>query len=213
MFHIVLDFFFPRKSLLGTEGKWLTEEERRSLQIHPYVEWTEDLRARGLHSLDHLVAACPYKKHGVLQKAIHTFKYKRIRALSTDLAFMIAQSAEQVGRPSSGTLCPVPLHWTRKFSRGFNQAEYLARDVSLQIKAHYQILLRRTRSTGHQAWRTRERRLLALNDAFAVVASEVPSHVVLIDDLATTGATLDECARVLKNAGAVWVEAWVVAQG
>lgn len=213
MLQLILDFFFPRKSLKGIEGEWLTEEERRALRIHPYVEWTEDLRARGIHSLDHLVAACTYKKQGILQKAIHTFKYKRIRALSVDLAFMIVQSAEQVGRPFTATLCPVPLHWSRKFSRGFNQAELLAEEVSQSMHAPYAQLLKRSRATGHQAWRSRHNRLLALHDAFAVITTDVPTHVVLIDDLATTGATLDECARVLKCAGALWVEAWVVAQG
>ncbi len=213
MFSNLLDFFFPRRSLLGIEGEWLTEEERRMLVVHPYGEWTDNLRARGVVSLDHLVAACTYKKQGLIQKAIHTFKYKRIKTLYSDFAKMIAQSANGVGRPSDLTVCPVPLHWTRKFTRGFNQAELLARAVAARTRSPYQELLKRTRPTGHQAWRTREQRLHALCNAFEVIGTDIPKRVVLIDDLATTGATLDECARVLKEAGVEWVEAWVVAQG
>lgn len=214
MVQFILDFFFPRRSLFGTEGKWLTEQERRALQVRPYVEWTEDLRARNIHHLDHLVAACPYKKSSVLQKAIHTFKYKRIRMLSLDLAHMISESATHVGRPLDGVICPVPLHWTRVFSRGFNQSEELAKHVSQQLHLPSGNFIKRKRPTGHQAWRSRSERLRALAHAFQVVRSEkVPRRIILIDDLCTTGTTLDECARVLKEAGAQWVEAWVVAQG
>lgn len=213
MLNNLLDFFFPRRSLLGTEGEWLTEEERRSLRIQPHVEWSSDLRNRGIQHLDHLVAACTYQKSAVIQKAIHTFKYKRIRALNEDLSQMIIKSAELVGRSRACTVCPVPLHWTRRFSRGFNQAELLARTVARETRAPYYELLRRTRPTGHQAWRTRAKRLQAMRNAFAITTKEVPSCVVLIDDIATTGTTLDECARVLKQAGVQRVEAWVVAQG
>ena len=214
MIHHLLDFVFPRTSLSGVEGEWLTEEERRQLKVHPYVEWTEDLRARGLHSLDHLVAACHYQKDAHIQKAVHTFKYKRIPVLALDLARMIAEAADSVGRPTSIPLCAVPLHWTRQFARGFNQAELLAAEISRvkKIPMAYH-LLKRTRPTGHQAHRQRSARLSSLHGAFSVGEGIVSERVVLIDDLSTTGATLDECARVLKDAGAKWVEGWVVAQG
>ena len=75
-------------------------------------------------------------------------------------------------------------------------------------------LLKRVRATGHQAWRGRAERLISVKGAFGLSKGKsVPDRVILIDDLATTGATLDACAKALKDAGANYVEAWVVAHG
>ena len=78
----------------------------------------------------------------------------------------------------------------------------------------YSNLLKRVRDTGHQAWRSREERLCSMLNAFTVRRGvTVPSHVILIDDIATTGATLDACAKALKSSGVQTVDAWVVARG
>ncbi|MBT7928906.1 ComF family protein, partial [Candidatus Peregrinibacteria bacterium] len=73
----------------------------------------------------------------------------------------------------------------------------------------------RTRPTGHQARRTRSERLVALNGAFKCVAERSDSNktVILVDDLSTTGATLNACAKTLKEAGFNNVIGWVVAHG
>lgn len=213
MFTTLLDYLFPRRSLLGKEGVEVTEEEEHMLTVHPYTEWQEDLRARGLSSLDHLVAACPYREYTLLRQAIHALKYRRVRALIPSFARMIALSTYEVGRSRDGILCPVPLHWARRFARGFNQAELLARSVSALTGIPVLPLLSRTRATGHQAWRSKAERLHALDSSFVARGEFFPKRVILIDDLCTTGATLDECARTLKRNGVEWVEAWVIAQG
>jgi predicted amidophosphoribosyltransferase len=71
--------------------------------------------------------------------------------------------------------------------------------------------LRRVRPTGHQAWRSHDERRLAMCDAFT--AKDVPAHVLLIDDVATTVSTLDACAQVLKSAGATQVHGLAIALG
>ncbi len=113
----------------------------------------------------------------------------------------------------SAVLCPVPLHWSRKFQRGFNQAELLAKKVATSRGVTMKNLLKRVRPTGLQAWRKRAERFEAMQDTFRPAQSSVPEHVILIDDLSTTGATLDACAKALKEAGAKRVEGWVVAHG
>jgi ComF family protein len=106
---------------------------------------------------------------------------------------------------------PVPLHASRRRERGFNQAEDLARSIGLPIVA----ALRRVRRTPPQADLPAGKRHGNVRGAFAP-GSDCPSItgriVVLIDDVSTTGATLDACARVLKDAGAREVRALTAAR-
>lgn len=192
----------------------MTNGEYAALAGPPVVQRKEELRGRGLDALDCLRAASWYEGD-LLKRAIKTLKYRRVRRLAEVLGDLVVEKV--VGRmemENDGVvLCPVPLHWTRRFARGFNQAELIARAVSGRTGIPVARLLRRTRPTGSQTKRRRVERLKALDDAFAVAARNVPVRVVLMDDLSTTGATLNECARVLKAAGAEHVEGWVVAHG
>jgi len=206
MFAVLLDLLFPRRSLTGSEGVWVTEAELRQLVSTPVIEERETLQHRGLRSLDRLVAASTYRRCPLLKKAIHTFKYRRIPVLASALAGLLPDNL-----PGDVVLCPVPLHWTRRFSRGFNQSALLATELSQRRGLPVRDLLKRVRATGSQAKRHRAERLTALGSAFRCVVSDPPESVVLVDDLSTTGATLDECAKVLKAAGVRRVEAWVIA--
>lgn len=213
MLQFLLDFLFPRLSLKGQEGEWITEEERQHLTSYPVILEEPVLRRQGLRYIDRIVAASSYRDCPLLKKAIHTFKYGRVRGLDEELGTLLVTMSGMfsVGRI---TLCPVPLHWTRHFSRGFNQSMLLANILKGKNGWSVQELLVRTRPTGHQTRRNREERFRAVNNAFAVrKGSELPSCVVLIDDLATTGATLENCAKALKNEGVVRVEALVLAHG
>ncbi len=213
MLHLLLDFFFPKRSLLNIEGEWITREERAILRSCPVVLTGGTLTERGIRSLDRIVAASRYSATPLLRKAIHTFKYRKVFDLARDLSALMLQVVPKLDAYPEPVLCPVPLHWTRRFERGFNQAELLAIELSQVLDYPVKNLLARVRPTGHQAWRLREDRRNALKDAFRFEGSFVPDFVILIDDLSTTGATLEACARELKIAGVKRVEGWVVAQG
>lgn len=215
----ILDLLFPRKSLRGGEGEWVTQRERMQLESFPVVEDAMQLRAQGIRHLDRLVAASNYRRCPLLKNAIWIFKFRRIPSLGEELGkMMIASLKSTACRPSTGlrvtcsVLIPVPLHWTRRFWRGFNQSEILARIISAHCHIPVADALRRIRPTGFQSHRTRAKRLVALEGAFRASGS-IPLRCILIDDIATTGATLDACAAALKEAGAVWVEGWAVARG
>ena len=235
----LLDLLFPKKSLTGTEGGWITAREREQMRLTPLLLSETELRRQGIAYLDSVIAAGRYDSSPLLKKAILTFKYKRIPELSKDLSdwmlkaipglliLPMSQKPDADFRTSdtfarstvhsslfTPTLCPVPLHWTRKFWRGFNQAELLGKNISDATKWPTQHLLKRVRATGHQAHRKREERLTALEDAFVFDdRCDVPTTVILVDDLCTTGATLRECAKALKKAGVKHVLALVVAYG
>ena len=212
LFQLLLDFLFPRQSLRGEPDTWITPAELSDLRSTPLIECTPELRARGFRSIDQIAAAGSYASSPLLRRAVQSMKYRKISAYAETLAQLVSDSSFVSTVSSDAVLCPVPLHWTRRFARGFNQADVIARFVSQSTCIPLHSLLVRTRSTGYQAHRSREQRLYSVRDAFRAVG-DVPSHVVLVDDVATTGATLDACAETLKQSGAQHVHAWVVARG
>lgn len=214
-----LDFLFPRYSLTGREGEWVTAEEGALLRSRPVVLEAPHLRMHGLRALDSIVAAADYRSAPLLRRAVHTFKYRRVPGLGKALGGMLTEASamtwKEDGAVEAPVLCPVPLHWSRRFTRGFNQAELLAEHVRRARGWPVVSLLRRVHATGHQARRNRPDRFAAMGGAFAVRVRTAPPppFVILVDDLSTTGATLDACAAALKAAGAERVEGLVIARG
>lgn len=212
----LLDLLFPRRSLKNEEGAWITEEELRHLRPVPVLWETAILRARDIRSLDRLFAAGEHDRAPMLRKAVHRLKYKRVREFSQPLGKMLAETLGYFTSVSweGFAVCPVPLHWMRKFNRGFNQAELLACVIAREHGLPHRDLLYRLRRTGSQVGRKRLERKAAMKGVFAVRRiSRIPESVLLVDDVATTGATLDACALTLKNAGVQRVDAVVLALG
>jgi ComF family protein len=136
---------------------------------------------------------------GALRAIVHAFKYDGRRSLAPPLAAMMRARGSDV-LATADVVVPVPLHPARRRERGFNQAEDLARHMDLPVLR----CLRRTRRTAVQADLPAARRHRNVRDAFAVAhADRVLGGlaVVLIDDVSTTGATLDACALALKAHG------------
>lgn len=95
----------------------------------------------------------------------------------------------------------VPIHKMRKRKRGYNQAELLADAVAARTDAPCVALLEKTKNTVNQARLDKASRMENLKGTFSAVGA-VPPHVLLIDDVMTTGSTVNECCKVLKHAGA-----------
>lgn len=151
-----------------------------------------------------------------IASAIHRFKYQNSPELSRSLASMCARAIDLLGVETSDVWVPVPLHPLRLTERGYNQAALLARELSRA--AHGRVdarRLRRLRNTEQQAKRNRQDR--AENVASAFAAREPGriacrgEHVVLVDDVVTTGATLGACIDALHAAGDVVVGCMAVA--
>ena len=158
-------------------------------------------------------AAFAYGEYdGPLRKLIHLFKYGRVKPLAKPLARLMAGALPREHR--FDLVVPMPLHWTRRWNRGFNQAELLAKVLSRRLNAPVVRAVRRKRRTAPQAGLTNSERRLNVSGAFALNpgVSVKDRHVLLVDDVMTTGATAAACAALLKRAGAKRVSVLALAR-
>ncbi len=141
-----------------------------------------------------------------LKELIHLFKYGKRRYLRFYLGELLVGYLRERGDLSGyDAIVPVPLHWRRHWSRGFNQAADLGKALSKGLGIPIMKKnLRRVRNTRPQVWTDPKEREDNIKNAFEVRCPErmAGKKLILLDDVITTGATLNECARVLKRAGA-----------
>ena len=153
---------------------------------------------------------------GTLREIVHVFKYEGRRSLGTRLGHMLRSSGAEL-LSSAQCVVPVPLHPWRRLRRGFNQADVLSRVLGPPV-IHALWRIRATApQTGLAAFARRRNvrgafRLSPLVRRRVLRSYVIDRTVILVDDVWTTGATLDECARVLKAAGAREVRALTVAR-
>jgi competence protein ComFC len=153
----------------------------------------------------------------VVLEAIHRFKYQRALWFENFLADLFLRGAVPALHGQKWDfIAPVPLHSLKEREREFNQAEILARHLSIAIKIPLNTkLLRRVSPTVTQTLLTREQRAKNMRGAFAVRNGVKLNgeKIILADDVFTTGATTSACAQALKAAGAGEVCVWTVARG
>lgn len=173
--------------------------------------YCQDLR----FNFERTVCAC--RAEGIVRDSIHRFKYNREMYFGPHLTDWLLRSARQwIEWREVDAIVPVPLHPRKKREREFNQAEYLAGALSRVFGVPVLTqALQRVKDTVTQTALDAEGRAANLRGAFAVRRKETVAgkRLVLVDDVFTTGATMDSCARVLRAAGAQRVLALAVARG
>jgi ComF family protein len=146
---------------------------------------------------------------GSLRAIVHAFKYAGCRSLSRGLGARLRESAADL-LARADIVVPVPLHRSRRRTRGFNQARELARRLGVPMVE----TLRRVRATPSQTDLPAAARHGNVRNAFALRRGKAVDglRIVLVDDVSTTGATIEACARVLRAAGAAEVSAVTAAR-
>lgn len=228
---IILDLVFPVRCIsCGKFDSWLCEKcvseiTLKEQQLCPRCESVFTpagktcFECRQNFPLDGLIVTCDYS-HEVLSKAIHFYKYRFIDDLAYQLGKMISKTISSSEIPLPDIIIPVPLHNSRLRWRGFNQSELLARYVSdniapgITFPVENRLLIRSRKTLPQMNIGGHERRKKNIRGAFSVADKKAVKGktIMLIDDVATTGSTLFECARILKDTGAREVYASVIAR-
>jgi len=215
---LVLDFLFPRWCIgCGREEDFICRSCSQSL---PRVDPPVCPRCGKPLADGRLCAACrnrpaaidgiraPFRFEGIIREAIHQLKYNNLRALSEPLAGLLGDYYASHDLPGE-ILVPVPVHEKRLRERGYNQSRLLARELAklIHLPLIDNCLTRRRHALPQTKTKTAEERRRNVTDAFICRDQRLKNQrVLLIDDVATSGSTLNACASALKAAGAdsVW---------
>ncbi|PIT88733.1 MAG: hypothetical protein COU29_00580 [Candidatus Magasanikbacteria bacterium CG10_big_fil_rev_8_21_14_0_10_36_32] len=224
-FKFIKDILFPIFCVdCGKEGEWWCSPCRKKIKsvliakcpvCHRHSEFgAVCVVCRSVSSLDGLVSYLPYFEKYPAAILIHKFKYQYAKdiveiwkKIMSPINFFWLENKKTVA------IIPVPLHSRRERERGFNQADLLVGVFHDKMSAEFSTVdfqinrdLIRRRFTQQQAKLTKEERLENIKDAFDWQGKECPKTIILIDDVFTSGATMQECAKILKSAGAeiVW---------
>jgi competence protein ComFC len=161
--------------------------------------------------LDGLVVAMHFQE-GAVREIIHRFKYNEMLVLAEIMVPILVTTWQKHG-VRCDAVTSIPLHYWRMKKRGYNQAEVLARKLATDFGLVYENALARVRNTVSQTGLTRAERQENLYRAFKACRQVKGRSWLIIDDVATTGATLEEAARALKDGGAKRVWGLVIARG
>ena len=218
-----VDFLFPPRCVgCGREGDFICSRCRRAfpLLLAPLCERCGGPLTWEGHCLNcqrwRLVIdgiRSPFRFEGIVRQTIHQFKYNHFKALALPLARLLDEYLQHRALPAE-VLVPVPLHPHRLRERGYNQGGELARELGrLAGLPVVEGTLLRFRDTPSQVGAAGELRYGNVSGAFACRDQRLrQKRVLLIDDVCTTGATLDACAVALKEAGALSVWGITVAR-
>jgi ComF family protein len=212
-----LDLFFPPRCVsCKRRGNWFCPRCRGQIEVitPPFCEhcgqgtsgealcvncMRQRTRVDGLRAAAYL--------EGPLREAIHAFKYKGVRELAGPLGEILAEAYTRYALPVD-VIVPVPLHAARHSQRGFNQSLLLAEELAARVQRPLNHRdLRRVRDTPSQVGLGAADRRTNVHNAFAWQGGSLAGQrLLLIDDVCTTGATIESCAAAVYAAGAtsVW---------
>ena len=224
-----LNLFFPKKCLgCGTADVYLCPDCFNKIEISlnntcffcGKITWQGKIciDCEKRNYLDRIISAANYK-NPLVRDLIKNFKYHYVKELAQPLSQFLIKSLALCGTldfPHNAVVLPIPLYKTRHRTRGFNQAELLAQKIADYFNLPLETnILKRIISAEPQAnIKDDEKRKANIKGVFDVNPAAVRGiNIILVDDVATTGATLIEAGKILKNNGADKIWALVVARG
>jgi ComF family protein len=216
-FKAIWDVIFPKKCInCGKEGSYLCEDCFSLIEINPFEYCLcEKLGKRSKcenckdRHLDKIMSATNFNNK-IIRETIHKFKYGCLEGLSAPLALLILNHLQIINCEidKSFVIIPVPMHIKKKRKRGFNQSEEIAKIISEATRLPLSTALVKIKETKPQMELNREERIENIKNCFEVKNKEEIKNktILLLDDVYTTGMTMNECAIILKESGAkeVW---------
>jgi ComF family protein len=158
-----------------------------------------------------------YSEGGVVQNMIHNLKYKGMKSIGNQLGVILGDKLFVSGiYKDVDALIPVPMHYRKQLERGFNQAEVIAQGVSTETNIIViNDVLTKEQDTSTQTKKTRQERVNNAIDVYKIKNQDKikGKHIMLIDDVVTTGSTLESCALVLLKNGASKISIGCLAMG
>ncbi len=228
----VLNLFFPKKCLgCNCPDTYLCRDcfNRIKLSLNNTCFFCGKITWQGKiciecqkeNYLNRVIVATEYKNL-LARDLIKNFKYHYVKELAKPLTQLIIKSLALCGKssiPHNAVVLPIPLYGTRMRTRGFNQAELLAQKIAdyFNLPLETNILKRIVPGIPQANIKDNEKRKVNVKNVFNINPERAQriegKSIILVDDVATTGATLVETARILKNNGAKEIWALVVARG
>lgn len=216
-FKVIWDVIFPKKCInCGREGSYLCEDCLSLIEINPFeyclCEKMEKRYKCGNcqnRYLDRILSATDFNNR-IAKEAIHKFKYGYLEELRAPLALLILNHLQLINCEidKSFVIIPVPMHIKKKKRRGFNQSEEIAKIISSATHIPLSTALIKIKETRPQMELNKQERIENIKECFKIEnGKEIENKIILlVDDVYTTGTTMDQCAKVLKEKGAreVW---------
>jgi len=211
LWHDFVDLIFPRccaacdKELIGNEETICTLCRVTLPRIDESSALGEAVKHKfvNVHEVIETHSYLLFTKKGKVQKLLHALKYKKQPEVGSLLGFMFGQEMIENGTlPDADLIISVPLHKKKMKSRGYNQSDKLAEGFSAATQIPWSgSALERVKYTETQTGKTRNERWENVRGVFMVNENVANKHVIIMDDVLTTGATLEACMEVLKEAG------------
>lgn len=196
---------FPERCIIcKREGAWFCERHDK------FPEAPADKSQ--VKNLDKIWAATAYYDPTV-KKSVEFFKFRGFASLAEKFGEIIIERVPEE-EFNNVLIIPIPLHWSRQWWRGFNQAEKIASAiVKRNKKSKLSLDLKRIRRTKQQARLSKKERHQNLKNAFLWQGKNIPDKVILVDDVVASGGTLDAAAAILREAGVKEITGVVFARG
>lgn len=211
------DMVWPRKcgvcgGYLGTDERFVCQECLKDMPLTYFWSWRGNPAEQILWArtyFEGVVSLFYYSKDNDYRRLLHMLKYKGNIALGKWLGRMLGERMRSAEYPRPDVIIPVPLHWRRKWKRGYNQAEAIARGIAEGLgeeKVPVQTgVMRRIRYSTSQTHISVGSKWENVSGAFVLAdkkkAAEMLSgrHILIVDDVLTTGATAEACWDVLRT--------------
>lgn len=205
----ILNWIFPPLCVhCQREGAWWCSDATKILSTSPIILDT------AIPGCDRVVIRASYD-YQAISAGIQKLKYHYWTGIQPALIPLLEPLVSQLETfPPTTVIVPVPLHPQRIRVRGFNQSQLIAHALATLTSWSVQPLVRRTKATRPQVQLSAEQRQSNVLDAFVFNSTRpVPTDVLLVDDVITTGATVTACARTLRKAGVQRIYAAAIAKG